>query len=739
MYQPISNLLSTLENSGKKYDIEKIKRAYLYAEKLHDGQFRKSGEPYICHPISVAEIVADLLLDTDSICAALLHDTVEDCPEHTSLSQIAQMFGEHVAEIVDGLTKIRSMQIEDKEEAHMENIRKMLLAMTKDYRVIFIKLCDRLHNMRTLGAKSPTSQRSISLETMYIYAPIAHRLGMQLMKQELENISLFYLDKIAYDEIMELVEEKYGLSSSVIDNARAQISQRLEQENIPFEIESRTKSVYSLYRKMFGQGKDFNEIYDFIALRVIVETELECYTVLGILHEMFISVPGRFKDYISTPKPNMYRSLHTTVMAKTGIPFEVQIRTHEMHHVAEFGLAAHWKYKSGEKSKAEIDEKLRWIGQLLEADDTRDPEEFMRSFKTDVFNDQTFVFTPKGDVISLPFGATVIDFAYCIHSAVGNKMVGAKINGKIVPIHTQLKNGDIVEILTSKASGGPSRDWLKIVRTGEARNKIRQWYKKEKRTENIQVGKKEIEKELRRYGIPFTDSQQTEIVETVSRKMGFQGADDLYNTIGFGGIPMSRLSRRLKDELEKFAPVSEPKAEEILSPEQQVRISTPKNVIHGSGIVIDGETGCHVKCAKCCNPLPGDEIVGFITKGFGISVHKADCPNVAIAKRKTETEGRWVHARWEQEFLPQDTKSLYEAILQLYVHNEIGVLADISAALAEMKVSIISISSRPASSSDFVVINLTVGCKNVSHFQSIVSKLKSISSVESVTRGLGAK
>ena len=736
MYKPIEKLLETLKNSGKKYDIEKIKKAFLYANELHEGQFRKSGDPYISHPIAVASIVADLGLDTDSICSALLHDTVEDCSEKVSLKEIEDAFGQAVACIVDGLTKIKVMQIEDKEEAHMENIRKMLLAMSKDYRVIFIKLCDRLHNMRTLSAKSPVSQRTISLETMYIYAPLAHRLGMQLLKQELENLSLYYLDRIGYDEITEQIADKYGKSGNIIENTKQLITERLKDTGIPFEIQARTKSVYSLYHKMYGQNKSFDEIYDFYALRVIVDTELQCYTVLGQIHEMFISVPGRFKDYISTPKPNMYRSLHTTVMGKAGVVFEVQIRTHEMHQIAEFGLAAHWKYKSGEKSKDEIDEKLRWIGQLLEADDTQDPDEFMRAFKTDIFNDETFVFTPKGDVFSLPFGSTVIDFAYAIHSAVGNKMIGAKVNGRIVPIDRVLRNGEIVEIITSNSSKGPSRDWLKIVRTGGARNKIRQWYKKEKRAENIVVGQKEVEKELKLYGRQFGEAQRNAVVETIAKKMGYQGADDLYNTIGFGGIAMSRISKKLKLEFDKLVPQPEEVVPPVTEIEQHFKVvNKPKNVKHGSGVVVDGEYGFQVKFSKCCNPLPGDEIIGFVTKGFGISVHKSDCPNATRARKDPENNERWVSVHWESDLSDSTDKGLYEAVLQIYVRDEIGALAEISMALAEMKVSIMSIASRSMAEDGLAMISLSIGCKNVTHFHSIVSKLKSIKAVQSVTRG----
>ena len=462
----INKLLLTLEKTGKKYDIEKIKKAYLYAEELHRGQFRNSGEEYITHPVAVAEIVAGLELDTDSICAALLHDTVEDCGTKVNIEKIKKEFGPEVASLVDGLTKLVQIPFDDKEEEHIENLRKMFLAMSKDIRVIFIKLCDRLHNMRTLDAKPESKRRQTALETMHVYAPLAHRLGMQRMKQELEMLSLSYLDPIGYNEVKTDIERRYGQNRNFIEKARSQISDKLTEAGLKFALEGRVKSVYSIYRKMYQQNKSFDEIYDFYALRVIVDTELECYTVLGIIHDMFKSVPGRFKDYISTPKPNMYRSLHTTVIGRDGIPFEVKIRTWEMHQIAEYGIAAHWKYKSGEESKEDVDRKLEWVSKLIDTEnDTRDPDEFLQALKIDIFHDETFVFTPKGDVVTLPQGATVIDFAYAIHSAVGNKMVGAKINGMIVPIDRIPQNGEIVEIITSPTSKGPSRDWLKIVKT----------------------------------------------------------------------------------------------------------------------------------------------------------------------------------------------------------------------------------------------------------------------------------
>ncbi len=733
MFELMRPLSEALEKSEKSYDIEKIKSAYLYAYELHDGQFRQSGEPYISHPVEVARIVAELGLDTDSICAALLHDAVEDCSEKTSLDQLSKMFGAEVSALVDGLTKIITVQVADKEEAHIENIRKMLLAMNKDIRVIFIKLCDRLHNMRTLGAKKEDRQRAIALETMYIYAPLAHRLGIQRIKQELENLSLKYLDPIGYEEVETGIEKKYGQNRDFLNDAKKFILEKLAENNIHARLEGRVKSVYSLYRKMYTLGKSFDEIYDFYAVRIIVDSELDCYTSLGLVHEMFHSVPGRFKDYISTPKPNLYRSLHTTVIGRNGIPFEVQIRTVTMHEEAEYGLAAHWKYKSGEKAKGEIDEKLRWIAKLLESDEnTRDPDEFIHSFKTDIFHDETFVFTPKGDVISLPLGSTVIDFAYAIHSAVGNKMTGAKVNGAIVPIDRVPQNGDIIEIITSQSSKGPSRDWLKIVKTGEARSKIRQWFKREKRSENIALGRQEVEREFRRFIKNITESQLDEVITAIAKRVGINSADDFYNTLGFGGISLSRFTNRIKDELEKIGlteQIATTQEDEI----SRIKITDiPKRKRNSGGVIIDGEPGCQVKFAKCCNPLPGDKIVGFVTRGFGVSVHKTDCPNVSLSRKNEDNLSRWVRAEWENA--ESDTVSSYDAMIQIIAEDKIGVMATISTALADMKVSITQIYAQ-AMKNDGVMINIHIGCKNTSHYESIVSKLRSLPSVVSVSRG----
>ena len=735
VHTDISRLLDILKATGKKYDIEKISRAFAYADALHEGQYRASGEKYISHPVAVAEIVAGLELDTDSICAALLHDTVEDCADKTNLKEIEKLFGKDVAVLVDGLTKIVALQVEDKEEAHIENLRKMLLAMSRDVRVIFIKLCDRLHNMRTLDAKPDAKRRITALETMQVYAPLAHRLGMQKIKQELENLGVKYLDPIGYEQVRAEIERKYGQSLNFIEGIRQTVGAKLEENNISYTLEGRIKTVYSIYKKMFTQGKNFDEIYDFYAMRIIVDTELECYTVLGIIHEMFNSMPGRFKDYISTPKPNMYSSLHTTVIGRSGIPFEVQIRTWEMHHIAEYGIAAHWKYKSGATSKEDMDKKLEWIARLIETEDgARDPDEFMHALKTDIFHDEVFVFTPKGDVIALPQGATAIDFAYAIHSAVGNKMIGAKINGSIVPIDRVLENGEIVEVLTSSSGKGPSRDWLNIVKTSEARTKIRQWFKREKRAENIVEGKAQFEAELKKTAPRLAEAVKSEIAETVAYRVGFASADDLYNEIGFGGLAVSKIANKIKEEAAKHVVVEPEAPVEITESEMISAPSKTRHVRSNSGIIVDGESGCQVKFAKCCNPLPGDKVLGFITKGYGISIHKCDCPNIQAMLESEEYKDRWVAAEWERNESDTGNAGVYEAFIQLYTEDRIGMLADIATALADMRVAILSVNSQKRANG-MGIINLKVSCKNTDHYQSIMSRLKNLEGVLDVVRG----
>ena len=724
-------LLNTIETSGKNYNIDKIKRAYEIASMLHEGQFRKSGEAYICHPIAVAEIVAELGLDTDSICAALLHDTVEDCSDKIDLPKLKKEFGEQVAEMVDGLTKLVQIPFNDKDSLHMENLRKMLLAMTKDIRVIFIKLADRTHNMRTLNAQPEEKRRSIALETMHVYAPLAHRLGMQKVKQELENLCLSYLDPIGFHEVKNDINKKFGINKDLVDNNMRAIEQKVRESGIDCTLEGRVKSVYSIYRKMYSQNKSFDEIYDFYAVRVIVHTELECYTVLGIIHDMYNSMPGRFKDYISIPKPNMYRSLHTTVIGHDGIPFEVQIRTWEMHHIAEYGIAAHWKYKSGEKSDEGLDKKLEWISKLVEAESsTADHDEFIDALKLDMFQDETFVFTPKGDVVTLPQNSNCIDFAYHIHSQVGHRMVGAKVNGKIVPIDRTLENGEIVEIITSSSAKGPSRNWLSIVKTSEAKAKIRQWFKKERRAENIVEGKNEILVEMKRFPGTFNDEQFAAITLTVANRIGMDTADDLFNIIGYGGLSVNKVAKRLRDEYDKVIKpqIEEPQIKDV----SQVVVSEirPEHSSKYGSVIVDGLEGCSVKFAKCCNPLPGDNIVGFITKGYGISVHKCDCANL-INSTATDKD-RLVNVEWRKNS-GEYKEARFEALMQIIADDRISMLADISTALAEMKVSILQINTQKRSA-DQSAINLSVSCKNLGHFNSIVSKVKGIRGVNSVER-----
>ena len=728
-HEDLNWLLEIIRGSGRKYDVEKIKKAYEVADRLHEGQRRASGEAYISHPIAVAEIVASLGLDTDSICAALLHDTVEDCADKISLEEESKMFGSDVAMLVDGLTKIMDIEFADEEEAHMEDLRKMLLATVHDVRVIVIKLCDRLHNMRTLGAKKEDRRRAKALETMHIYAPLAHLLGIQKLKQELENLSLYHLDPYGYNEIQDYIEKKYGECMDLIEKVRTHVQETLEKTGMKFTLESRIKSVYSIYKKMYNKGKSFDEIYDFFALRIICDEAVDCYSALGFIHEMYKLVPGRFKDYISTPKQNNYQSIHTTVIGEDGIPFEVQIRSAEMHQIAEYGVAAHWKYKTGDKTGEQVDKRLEKIASFIEAEEgTRDPEDFLDTFKTGIIQEEILVFTPKGDVVSLPVGSNVIDFAYSIHSAVGNKMVGAKINGMIVPIDKVPQNGDIVEIITSNSSKGPSRDWLKIVRTGEAKSKIRQWFKKEKRDENIAVGKGIIDAELKKYSRAYTDAQRAEIVMNVAKRIGVQSAEDLYNTIGYGGLSVSKIALKLHDEFARIVKVEEPEQ----APAQIPVVKPHKHLKSNSGIIVDGEAGCQIKFAKCCNPLPGDAVIGFVTKGFGISVHKQDCPNVESGMANPDNDGRWVRAEWEVDYAV--STDVYEALLQIYAFNSLTLMADITMTLADMKVSVLSINTQQKGN-DKIIINMKISCKNIEHFKSIVSRLRGLHDIEDVTRG----
>ncbi len=726
-------LFAKIKEAGG-YDLDKIYKAYEYADKLHEGQKRISGEDYIVHPLSVAEEVFKLQLDTDAICAAFLHDTVEDCSDKVNLAVLKKEFGNDVAEIVDGVTKLVHIPFETKQDESIENLRKMFLAMSKDLRVIFIKLCDRLHNMRTLDVRKPEKQRSIALETMHVYAPLAHRLGMQKIKQELETLALLYLDPIGYHEVSEDINKRYGENKDFLDHATKKVAESLESYNVKFTLAGRVKTIYSIYKKMYNQSKKFDEIYDFYALRIIVDTELDCYTALGIIHEQFNSIPGRFKDYISTPKPNMYRSLHTTVIGTEGIPFEVQIRTWEMHRVAEYGLAAHWKYKSGEQAKANIDAKLQWIRTLLETEkDPDDPDEFFRPLKIDLFEDEIFVFTPKGDVVNLPNESTPIDFAYAIHSAVGNKMVGAKVNGSIVPIDTILETGQIVEVLTSASSKGPSRDWLKIVRSGEARNKIRQYFKKEMRADNIVVGKTELEREIKRFGKQYTEAQKNEIMRNLANRLSLPDVEDLYNNVGYGGLAVSKIAVKLREEFMRVvAPQAEIQPAVMPEPSKSISRYEKSSRSNADSVIVDSVEGCTVKFAKCCNPLPGDNIIGYITRGYGVSIHKYDCPNAQAGLGRPDDKDRWVVASWSEK-VNRTSFGAFEAGLNIIATYSTHIIADITLALTDMKVAVTSITTRENAGEMLMLVGIK--CSGVDHLRNIISNLHRIKGVREVSRG----
>ena len=712
-------LLQGLEHANVQLDQEKIMHAYAIAAQKHEGQARTSGEPYISHPVAVALILVEMDCDTDTVIAALLHDTLED----TDLSPqvIKRDFGADVLLIVEGVSKLRHINYTTKEDAQAENLRKMLLAMVRDIRVILIKLADRLHNMRTLDVRPPEKQRATSFETMSIFAPLADMLGMQRIKAELEDRSLYYLDPIGYAEIEQKIGEVRGRGEQVLASIKEKLAMRLDEEHYHYTIDSRIKQIYSIYNKMYGQNKTFDEIYDLFAVCIIVDEVSDCYNVLGIIHDMFKPIPGRFKDYISTPKPNMYQSLHTVVLGREAIPFEVQIRTWEMHRVAEYGIAAHWKYKGGITGADSIDSKLEWVRSLIEDQSERiDNEDFMQELKVNLFADQVFVFTPKGDVINLPAGSNPIDFAYSIHTAVGNKMIGAKVNGKIVELSYTLHNGDIVEILTSAAERGPSRDWIGMVRTNGARSKIRQYFKREKREENIERGKEGFEHELRRNRIPLSGEIYDQLVESVLARFQLKDLDELYATIGYGGLTLSKIMPKLREEYRALrAPAKEP---------EKLDGEVPANRASG-GVIVEGIDNCLVKLSHCCNPLPGDDIVGFITRGYGVSVHKADCPNIRSLMATDEGMSRIINVSWDY----YDTK-WFAATLTLTCYNRIGLAADITTALANLHVMIHRLSARETKDR-YVKISVTIDVKSLEHLDTVSARLKKINSVIEIVRG----
>ncbi len=730
--------------SNPHADLSRLKDAFEYAREHHGSQLRKSGEPYIIHPIAVADLVADLGLDQDSVLASLLHDCIEDTD--STYEDIVKQFGSTVADLVEGVTKLTRMQYTSKEEEQMENLRKMFMAMAKDVRVILIKLCDRLHNMRTLEYQTEQKQRDKALETMEIYSPIAHRLGMQRMKWELDDLSLQYLDPYGCKEIESQLAECSAQNGEFLDNIQKHIEERLREDGVECAVYGRLKHTYSIYLKMYTQHKTLKEIFDLYAFRVIVSDIPTCYNVLGSIHDMFRPILGRFKDYIGTPKPNGYQSLHTTVIGSEGIPFEVQIRTWDMHQTAEYGIAAHWKYKQGlANEKLGTETTFEWIRKLLESQQDADAEEFVHNLKVDMFADEVFVFTPKGDVKSLPAGATPIDFAYSVHSAVGNHMTEALVNGRIVPYDTELKSGDIVQIITSKSAKGPSRDWMNICKSNEARNKIRQWFKKERRDENIATGRSAFEAELKHIGLSLSAITQTsEILDTLLKKVHFSSLDDLYAAIGYGGTSAQKAASRMKDELNHMGRLErqQAQAQQLIltggggaSGEPAVVFPSSKDSSSGvqsshskNGIIVEGLDNCLVKFSKCCSPVPGDPIIGFITRGYGVSIHRQNCPNAAPENRKPEEKGRWVEVSWAST--EQDS---FQTSLELSAKDRDGLALDVAMALSSQKIKVNNLSAR-SQPDGYATVYLVLSVSDVKELTIVMNHLSKISGVLSVRR-----
>ena len=706
-------------------DMALIDRAVDYANQKHKLQKRKDGSPYIIHPLAVAQIVAEMGLDCDAILGALLHDCIEDTD--ASHEDIEKIFGPTVAELVEGVTKLTRANFSSSEQAQMENLRKMFMAMSKDIRVVLIKIADRLHNMRTMQYQTPEKQIQKCRETMDVYAPLAHRLGMQKIKWELEDTALRYLAPMEYNEIMSYLQAHKEKDEAFMRTIQDKITQRLTSVGIHNTTYGRIKHVYSIYRKMLAQGKTIDELYDIYAFRVIVDTIPDCYNVLGHVHDLFSLVPGRFKDYISTPKPNMYQSLHTTVIGSQGIPFEVQIRTWQMHETAEYGIAAHWKYKQGTGTGTEKD--FEWVRRLLESQQDSDAEEFVQSMKIDMFDDEVFVYTPKGRIVSLPAGSTPIDFAYAIHSGVGNSMIGAKVNNRIANIDTALKNGDIVEVLTSKSAKGPSRDWLTICKSNQARTKIKQWFKKEKREENIVHGKASFESEMKRVGLPLTAATDPELEGQLLKKLSFDTWDDMFAAIGYGGLTAAKAVGRIRDDINKA--LKQQTAEKL--PQSPLRFrpdseAATQNRHAVNGVIVEDIDSCMIKFAKCCTPVPGDPIVGFITKGFGVSIHRADCPN-AQNREDPRQAARWVRVRWAtQEEQP------FETTLELDCITRDGLILDVAMVLSTARVRVKEMSGKdlPGGRS---AITIRFEVKDVAELESVRTKLLNIRDVVGSRRG----
>ena len=718
-------LIKLVRENMTENDVSLVEKAYFIAKKAHEGQFRFSGEPYIIHPVSVAIILYNLGMDGESMAAALLHDVVEDTD--MTKENIQEEFGEDVANLVEGVTKLGKVPIFTKEEQQAENVRKMLMAMSQDIRVIIIKLADRIHNMRTLSFMRPDKRREKAQETLEIYAPIAHRLGIRGVKEELEDLAISYLDPIAYKEIRDRLEQQQSKRKEYLDSIQKKISERIKLVVPNASISGRIKSVHGIYRKMYMQGKSFDEIYDIYAVRIIVDDVIDCYNCLGIIHDMFKSIPGRFKDYISTPKANMYQSLHTTVIGDEGIPFEVQIRTWEMHRTAEYGVAAHWKYKLGMSGRQKFEEKFSWIRQLLESQNvSENPQDIVNTIKTDLVQEEVFVFTPKGTVINLPAGATVVDFAYAIHSAVGNRMVGAQVDGRIVPIDYVVKTGEIVEIITSSQQNkGPSRDWLKFVKTSGARNKIRSWFKKERREENILEGKMEVEREFKRNFIRLSDQQFDKFILDVAQRQRFNSTDDFYAAIGYGGISLNKMMPHIKDEYVKEFKQPEPVEEDVI---KITKPSQKKRTKSQEGVVIEGIDNCLIKLSKCCSPVPGDKIIGFITRGHGVSIHKRDCTNVPKVIELADEPDRWIPAGWDSS-----VKEDFTATVSMTCLDRVGLMADVSKMIADMRVMIYGINTK-SKKDGRASLELTIGVNGIEHLNGVMAKLRKINGVLDVER-----
>jgi len=715
----------------KKYnagcDFELLDKAYAMAKKAHEGQLRESGEPYITHPLEVAHILADLEMDCTTIIAGLLHDTVEDT--NCTFEEIKEQFGDSVAMLVDGVTKLDKIPYTTKEELQAENLRKMFLAMAKDIRVILIKLADREHNIYTLKYLPEDKQKEKARETLEIYAPLAHRLGISRIKWELEDSSFRYLHPKEYYDLVEKIAKKRREREEYINTIINEIKGKTTELGIETQIEGRPKHFYSIYRKMKQQNKTVDQIYDLFAVRVIVNTVKDCYAVLGLVHELYKPMPGRFKDYIAMPKPNMYQSLHTTLIGHDGHPFEVQIRTHEMHRVAEFGIAAHWKYKEGITGKSELDNKLAWLRQMLEwQKEASDANEFVETVKVDLFADEVFVFTPKGDVINLPIGSTPIDFAYAIHSAIGNKMMGARVNGEIVKLNYQLQNGDIVEILTSSSVHGPSRDWLNIVKSSQARNKIRQWFKKADREENIQRGRENVERELKKQGLQYSQLFRSEWVELVLKKYNFNSMDDMFSAVGYGGISSSKIIARLKEEYrktlrpEELNELDRDQLRQERDPEKRKK-KPPEN-----GVIVKGIENCLVRLSRCCNPVPGDEIIGYITRGRGVSIHRKDCVNVTGEREEKE---RLIEVQWYTA-----GNASYKAEITIMANDRTQLLMEVTNTLGEAKIPLKAMNAR-TTRDQIAIIGLTLEIVDTEQLEKIIKKLRKVDGVFEVTRSKG--